>query len=86
LAEAIKASLDRTGKVDKAFVRDYIFNTKTATVFGPYEVVAWGADAGMQVGAGSYTIQWQKEPRTGSMKLEVLWPEQYATVKEPCTA
>jgi branched-chain amino acid transport system substrate-binding protein len=86
LAEAIKASLDRTGKIDKAFVRDYIFRTKTATVFGPYEVVAEGLDAGMQVGAGSYTIQWQKDPRTGSMKLEVLWPDQYATVKEPCTA
>ncbi len=85
LAEAIKASLDKAGKIDRNYVRDYVFKTKAATVFGPYEVVPEGPDAGMQVGAGSYTIQWQKDPRTGTMKLEVLWPDQYATVKEPCT-
>lgn len=86
LAEAMKASLDQKGEIDKKLVRDHIFTAQTQTVFGPYQVVAEGADAGMQTAASSVAIQWQEDPKTGEPTLEVLWPDEQATVQRPCRA
>ncbi len=85
LAQAINASLEERGRIDKTFVRDYLFKTKTETVFGPYEVIPEGPDAGIQVAKSGYGVQWQRDRQTRALRLEVLWPERDATVKEPCS-
>jgi len=81
LAEAINASLNETGEVDRAFIRDYIFNTETETVFGVYGVVPDGPDAGLQQRKGNFIAQWQRG--TDGLAMEVIWPANAATA-EPC--
>lgn len=56
----------KVGKLDREAIRDWLSKTKTATVFGEYEVNEGGA----QVGKKSAMFQWQKGTRV------IVWPDQ----------
>jgi len=63
------------------YVRDFLFKADTQTIFGRYNVVNEGEDAGLQIGKANFIVQWQKGPE--GMAMEVIWPKDAATA-EPC--
>jgi branched-chain amino acid transport system substrate-binding protein len=67
LADAIK----HAGSLDRQAVRDYLFTTKTDTVYGKYEV----DENGGQIGKKMLTVQWQKG------KKEILKPDSLRSAK-----
>lgn len=84
LAQAIESSLKERGSVDKAYIAQYLRTVKAETVSGPYQVIADGPDAGVQVAATWAVVQWQKDPSTGQLKLQAVWPKELATTDRIC--
>ena len=83
LSEALRASIESTGGIDHATVRDYLFTANTQTVLGDFNVVPAGeGSAGAQRAVKGLQIQWQDDGR-GGLVQRVIHPGSAADA-EPC--
>ena len=83
LSEALRASLESTGGIDHAAVRDHLFSVSTQTVLGDFNVVPAGeSSAGTQRAAKGLQIQWQDDGQ-GGLVQRVIHPASAADA-EPC--
>ena len=74
LSEALRTSIESTGGIDHARVRDYLFTADTQTVLGDFNVVPAGeSSAGAQRAAKGLQIQWQDDGQGGHV-LRVIHP------------
>lgn len=84
LVQAIESSMKERGALDKAYIAQYLRTVEAETVSGPYRVISDGQDAGVQVAATWVVVQWQKDPGTGQLKLQAVWPKDVATTQRVC--
>lgn len=83
LSEALRASIESTGGIDHATVRDHLFAVETQAVHGDFNVVPLGeSSAGTQLAARGLQVQWQDDGR-GGLVQRVIHPASAADA-EPC--
>ncbi len=83
LSEALRASIESTGGIDRATVRDHLFTADTQTVLGDFNVVSAGeSSAGAQRAVKGLQIQWQDDGQ-GGLVQRVIHPASDADA-EPC--
>lgn len=69
--KTLSSAVTQVGSLDQTKIRDTLLQTSVDTVAGHFQLDA----TGVQIGYGSYLLQWQKG------KQELVWPQDQATAE-----
>ena len=83
VAEAMEATLDAAGEIDRAALRDHLFGLSSRSVLGPFAVAPLGdGQAGAQLALTGLQVQWQDDG-AGGLVQRIVHPPEHAEA-EPC--
>ena len=86
--QLMEIAVKKAGSLDKKTIRDNLFSMEVETILGPYKVEPLGSkNAGLQLAAKAFLIQWQKIPSgapkpsgklvVGDYVREIIWPAKF---------
>jgi branched-chain amino acid transport system substrate-binding protein len=90
--QLMEIAVKKAGSLDKKAIRDNLFSMEVETILGPYKVEPLGSkNAGLQLAAKAFLIQWQKIPSgaqkpTGKLVVgdyvrEIIWPSKFKSAE-----